>query len=167
MRLLITIFFLILKTSFSFSQTPKIDSLKKLIAQQQVAGSVDATTLFELCGQYASLNPDTLKFYISLAEKVARQSNNKDHIANANYLKALLLLKNGKTDDALLQIEQIIHDSIGVSDLVKVKCKLAKANYLVRLNKQKEAIEAGHNLLLYAEDRKDKILIVKTKTAIG
>jgi hypothetical protein len=71
MRLLITIFFLILKISFTFSQTPKIDSLKKLIAQQQVAGSVDAATLFELCGQYASLHPDTLKFYASLAESVA------------------------------------------------------------------------------------------------
>lgn len=102
MRLLITIFFLILKISFTFSQTPKIDSLKKLITQQQVAGSVDAATLFELCGQYASLHPDTLKFYASLAESVARQSNNKDHLANANYLKALLLSKNGKTEDALL-----------------------------------------------------------------
>ncbi len=167
MRLLITIFFLILKISFTFSQTPKIDSLKKLITQQQVAGSVDAATLFELCGQYASLHPDTLKFYASLAESVARQSNNKDHLANANYLKALLLSKNGKTEDALLQIEHILHDSIGISDLVKIKCKLAKANYLVRLNKQKEAIEAGHSLLLYAENRKDKSLIVKTKTAIG
>lgn len=119
--------------------------------------------MFELCGQYASLHPDTLKFYTSLAESVARQSN-KDHIANANYLEALLLSKNGKTEDALLQIEHILHDSIGVSDLVKEKCKLAKANYLKDLTSGAlEAIEAGHSLLLYAENRKDKSLIVKTK----
>ncbi len=161
-------FFLFISVSVN-SQTPYVDSLKKLIAVASNA-SKKLEAILEVCRQFEQVPADTLYNYINAAEKLLPRHNNKDSIKGwISYYRGVYYNSKASYDSALMIID---------SEFLKMKDKeysnklflnfsYLKTNTLIRSNRHKDAIAEYSRILLMAEQSRDTFSMAKLMNGIG
>lgn len=150
-----------------FSQTKFIDSLRAAILQAE-NNDEKLKTVFLLCDEANSLNPDTLYKYTLIAATLANQSKLNNNKLQANLYKAIFLSKKGNFDLA----EKLIDSSLtalkpAANPGLANKFQLLKSNMFIRSNRQKESISNSLQVLHGAEQAKDLAIQVRAKILIG
>jgi signal transduction histidine kinase len=150
-----------------FSQTKYIDSLRNNIATAK-NDKQRSEAVFRLCDEANSLNPDTLNKYSGMGNMLALRLQNQQAIIQSQLYRAMLLSREGRFDAELNLIDSSL---LALKNLnnpgLETRFGLLKTNVLIRLNKQKEAINYSLQILHYAEINKDKVTQVRAKTIIG
>lgn len=161
------ILFLCLLNS-SMAQTPYIDSVKQVIAQQKDA-SKKLESVFALCDKYSSLHPDTLQTYLALARQLSGKDATQIQSLQLHYYEAIWLSRQGLMDSAKALIEQNLAktDQQPEYRALENRYQLTYSNFLIRENKQKEAIDNSLKVLELAEKSEDHLSSVRAKTSIG
>ncbi len=151
----------------AFTQTKMIDSLKRQITNTKNDEERFAL-IINLCSQYRSMHPDTLRRYVAMAKKITAATGNAVDIAGTEYYEAVLLNRFGKTDSALAIVEKNLQLP-GDQAFLQIRNNFAvlKGNLLVRNNKQAEAIESCLLLLHLADSTNNAALAIKAKTILG
>lgn len=135
-----------------FCQTARIDSIKNILNSNRMSERERQATLFSMCSQYNSLNPDSLWNYIQAAKSLAIKSNSFTDISTAVHYETIYCSKKGKIDSALQIIEKNLADKkiLGMPAIAN-KFRLSKTGLLIRQNKMKEALENALEILHEAE----------------
>lgn len=144
------------------------DSLRKAATQEKDPAK-KATTLITLCEQFRFTSPDSLNTVSEELHELARQHKNNGWLANADFFLAMYYNISGKPDTALLISEkniQFIKNKKEEKQLL-VKLYLLAGNSLMRLNRQKDALEMFYNTLQLAENINDKESQFKAQNNIG
>jgi two-component system, NarL family, sensor kinase len=150
-----------------FAQTKLIDSTKREIGLLK-DNHKKLTAVFLLCDQYRSLNPDTLKTYIALAEELSRNDNNSSDQIKTSFYQCIYLINKASLDSA----EKLVDKTLGLLDRMENKemindFLLLKSRLLIKGNKQKEAIDNSLQLLQKAESANDTLMQLRAKIFIG
>jgi signal transduction histidine kinase len=152
----------------SFSQTHRIDSLKKqiiLVADNNKKSDI----ILALCNEKNSLPSDTLYHYAIVAKELADSLNDKLKKTWAEYYMAFSLVTKGMSDSSLaITDEQLksLHFTPSLKDVYSKFC-LLKANALVRLSKPKEALTVLYALLNEGEKHGDILTQIWAQNHIG
>jgi two-component system, NarL family, sensor kinase len=152
---------------FAFSQTQRIDSLKKqLLLKKTPLQKVE--TLFELCNQSYSMHSDSFLFCINEAKKTIQSLNRANLLVQLKYYEALYLTRQSKYDVAFEIIESQL-PLVNKKEYATLRNKflLARTRLLIITNKQKEAIQESINLLQEAEKDGDIRMQIIVPIQIG
>lgn len=151
----------------SIAQTKYLDSLRSNISFAK-NNPEKLSAIFKLFQQANSINPDTLTKYYILANTIALQSGSKDDQLQANLYKADILRRKGRFEVAKTLIDSslaLLKNSNNVS--LKMQFLILQSNLLIRLNRQKEAMDISLQLLSIAEKVKNVPVQVRAKITIG
>lgn len=149
------------------AQTKAIDNLKKQIPFAR-NNSQRLNFIFQLCGQYRSMHPDTLATYLSQADKIIAVSGTLNDKAQAAFYEAILLNRHGFTDSAISFADKYIQlPDAGIDEQLKDNFILIKCNFLIRNNRQKDAIETALSLLHNSDSAKDYFTSIRAQTILG
>ncbi len=143
------------------------DSLDRIVTQKDPAKK--AAALISLCEQFRYSNPDSLLSAANQLGLLGGQLNNKSWKANAAFYMAVYYNGKGNADTALLIAQKNISRIKGEDEEKKLLAKfysLAGVS-MMRLNKQKDALEMFYASLQHAESINDKDAIFKAYNNIG
>lgn len=150
------------------SQTKTIERLKKEISPV-AATPENIGTIFLLCDQWYSLNPDTLMAYAEMAKGLALRMKDDHSEVKATYFLSVAFTNKGLLDSALGIADKCLEVlQTKVNDPV-LFCQVLnqKGRCYVRKNQYKEAIDMGYKIIERAEKINDYLLQVQAKTLIG
>ena len=150
----LTLFLPILFPGFSIAQTIRIDSLKKRLMIPAGEGE-KLQTLFSLCAEQSSLNPDTLYQYAITAKKLALLQAHSLNVAKADYYIAVHYATRGLNDSSLAISNQYLARLRyrGDEKEIYVNFTLLKARVLDHSNKSKAGLDLLYPLLQEAKKR--------------
>ena len=152
----------------ALGQTVVIDSLKREVYKSSTAEQ-QLLSIFALCEQRHSLNPDTLYHYASWATRLAKSFKNQKYSSTAEYYTANYLLKKGNIDSALSICNDNINKltSLHQSGDVLNDFQGCKAGILIKKNDYKEAMAQFYSILNDAELNKDTARQLTGMNGIG
>ena len=149
------------------AQTTHIDSLRNnvLLAKNN---DQKLASIFKLCDESNSLNPDTLYKYCTLAKTLATQKRNKTDVFQSYLYKAQFFLRKGQFEHAEDLADSCLF-ALKNSDnpALKNRFLMLRSNLLIRLDKQKESMNNSLQLLSAAENARDIQTQVRAKILIG
>jgi signal transduction histidine kinase len=147
---------------------PNLDSLRKRVALEKDPGK-KAQALISLCEQLRFSNPDSLFIEAGELSKLGKKENNAVWQGHANYYMAMYYNLSGKADTALIIAEQslpVIRTQTSDKTLL-TKMYALTGNTLMRMNRQKDALQMFYSSLQLAEKNKDPEGQFKALTNIG
>jgi signal transduction histidine kinase len=158
----------ILSSLPAFSQTRRIDDLKKNALTAKTDEEKLQATL-ALCNQGYTLNPDTLMVYAIQAENLAKKQGDLRDEVKAKYYRAYALTNKGLIDSSLAIADQCLASLLGkVADpVLEANLLNQKGRCYMRKNQYKEAIDVGYQVIRKAEIGNDTLLQMQGKTLIG
>ncbi len=151
------IFFLLLlfiSGNITFSQTPQIDSLKKVLNRP---GYDELATLLELCKRNPSMNADTAMAFANQAKRLSIQRHDFENDLTSDFYIAECYNMKGRADSALILCNKGLKE---IPDTDKFFFAYRdfmwdKIVNLTKLRKIKESINECYNLLGSAERNND------------
>ncbi|MFT3933192.1 MAG: sensor histidine kinase [Chitinophagaceae bacterium] len=152
----------------SFSQTPRVDSLKKILLTEK-EDKQKLQTLLNLCKEQSSLSADTLYHYAIAAKSIANEEKDDLKAGMAQNYIGLQFLTRGSTDSSLA-ISQRLLATLHYNDREKelyTNLTLLKARSLNNLNRPKEALDLLYPLLAVAEKNEDTLIQIRTINAMA
>ncbi len=168
-RCLVIFIFTVFYFNISCSaQTGVIESIKKKMQLVKTPGE-KLSVIFSLCGQGYSPHPDSLMVYATMGRAIAEQTGNLNDKVKAMYFESFALTNKGLIDSSLNIANQCIAVLSGpINDPVLLaNVYNQKGRCFMRMNKYKEAIEMGYNVINGGEKASDTLLQMKGKTLIG
>ncbi|MEO7393847.1 MAG: tetratricopeptide repeat protein [Chitinophagaceae bacterium] len=144
------------------------DSLRKIISLENNSQK-KAASLMKLCEQFRFSNPDSLLQVSKELLALGKKENNKGWKANAEFFIAVYYNGQGNADTAFLIAKKNI-DIIRKEDNQQVllaKFYSLAGNSLMRLNRQKDALQMFYTSLENAETTNDKDGLFKAYNNIG
>ena len=152
-----------------YSQTKKIDSLKRNITKANTP-QLQLKAIFALCDERQSFPADTLLFYLHLAEKLSKKINSPSFIKNqVRFYTAGYYMKTGKTDSVVSIINSYAYQ-LGADSAeyrLQMQSFFLKGNALIRGGRYKESLDQFYNVLQMAIPAGDNFLEVMSQNSIG
>ena len=164
-------FILLLLVVFQLSlpaQVLNTDSLRTLLLREK--DPVKKTEhIVALCEYYRSSNPDSLNECAKALREHGRQHNNDLWTANAEFYSAVYYNITGKPDTALIIAKNTIArlKKSQPAHALLMKIYSLAGNSLMRLNRQKDALDMFYSCLQQAENAKDIDALFKAQNNIG
>lgn len=155
------IIFLVL-TCLLQAQTPRIDSLKKVIAAEQPS-SQQLASIYRLLLDNASLSNDTLAYYAEKGYQLAIQLKDKPRASLMRYYTGYSMARSGIIDGRLDSLIQKEMKTLAYKDDYKepyARFIMLDANRLTRSNKIKEAMQLYYGLLPLLEKDRDTTMLL-------
>jgi two-component system, NarL family, sensor kinase len=155
-------------SNITYSQTKKIEQLKENVSEAP-NDALKIKALLELCDQGNSLHPDSLLLYAGMAKYLADQVNDAEKKYEAIYYQSLALTNKGKIDSSLSLAKYLLSLFPNKLNNPVLKANLLnqKGRCFMRMNKYKDAIQMGLEVIDIAETCGDTLLQIKGKTLIG
>ncbi|HEX7902988.1 MAG TPA: sensor histidine kinase [Chitinophagaceae bacterium] len=144
------------------------DSLRSIVLSQKDPAK-KAAALILLCEQFRFTNPDSLLAAATELYTLGQQHNNKTWQVTADFFSATYYNLSGRADTALTIAErniQLIKDEKKETALL-IKLYSLAGNSLMRLNRQKDALQMFYACLQYAETNNDTDAQLKAQNNIG
>jgi signal transduction histidine kinase len=155
-------------SAFSYAQITKTDSLRKLIStEKDIERKMDLLLL--LSNEFRMRNPDSsAKVTDELVNLADKQHNEKMHL-RAELNKVYYYMSISKPDSGLLLSSKNIRllDKVKGGDSLQSQYYSVAGLSLMRMNRQKEAMEHFYKALEKGEKGNDKLVLVKSLHNIG
>jgi two-component system, NarL family, sensor kinase len=166
MKGLITILFLIF-TAFSLAQKSEKVSWQKMLEAKDY--EEQKNRLIELCEIYRFTNPDSCLLSAELLIKQAIANKDIDGKAQGSLYRAIYINQQGKLQEAFDLAETAIEEATQQKKVQPYYAKLyaISGNSLMRMNKQKEAVEKFYKALEIAENSEDADMLMRANINIG
>lgn len=149
------------------AQTPRVDSLKTVLGEQQDSSS-RLRTLLALCNQKESLPGDTIYKYALRAHNIARGINDQSLLLLADYYVLLSIGNRGRLDTVLNEDQRVLRTLSYDKDRdLYTKYSLQLARICIKKANYKDAQQTAYTLLQKAEKSHDAIGVIYALTYIG
>ena len=142
------------------------DSLRRA-AEVEKNTTVRIDLLTTLAEKTINVNPDTSFFYASKALSLAKKAGMEQAMVRAEYPIAMYHLRTGKPDSSFYFTSKNIPKIYNTKDQLLVNYLNLEGNYLMRANRQKEALERFYDALRAADVLKDPLSLLKAHNNIG
>ncbi|HLP35326.1 sensor histidine kinase [Lacibacter sp.] len=155
-------------STHSYAQTPKTDSLRKLISSEKdIDRKMDLLLL--LSNEFRMRNPDSSAKVTDELVKLAGKQHNETMQLRAEVNKVYYYMNMSKPDSGLLLSSKNIRllDKVQGTDSLQSQYHSAAGLALMRMNRQKEAMEQFYMALKKAEKGNEKVVMVKSLHNIG
>ena len=150
------------------AQVLNTDSLRMLLLQEKDAAK-RTQHIITMCEFFRSSNPDSLNEYAKKLSVHGDKHKNDLWAANGQFYTAVYYNLTGKPDTALSIAKNTIASlkKTHPRDALLMKIYSLAGNSLMRLNRQKDALEMFYSCLAQAEDAKDIDALFKAQNNIG
>jgi two-component system NarL family sensor kinase len=162
------ILFAVSACTTSYAQSPKTDSLRKLISNEKdIDRKMDLLLL--LSNEFRMRNPDSSAKVTDELVVLAGKEHNETMQLRAEVNKVYYYMSMSKPDSGLLLSSKNIRllDKVKGGDSLQSQYYSVAGLTLMRMNRQKEAMEHFYKALKKAEKGKDKLIMVKALHNIG
>jgi two-component system, NarL family, sensor kinase len=152
----------------SYAQSPKTDSLRKLISNEKdIDRKMDLLLL--LSNEFRMRNPDSSAKVTDELVVLAGKEHNETMQLRAEVNKVYYYMSMSKPDSGLLLSSKNIRllDKVKGGDSLQSQYYSVAGLTLMRMNRQKEAMEHFYKALKKAEKVNDKLVMVKALHNIG
>ena len=160
--------FMIFSCQCAFTQTSKIEDLKKAFHR---AGSNEEKikSLILLCEERQSLHTDSLLKYAQQARLLADSIRNSTYSLSANFYINAAYLKKGLHKEVIASCDRDIKllGNSAPENKLRLQIMQLKGMALIRNEQYKESIDENLKLLQMAEELKDTLQQIKAKNSIG
>ena len=154
--------------AISYAQLPKTDSLRNLISSEKdIDRKMDLLLL--LSNEFRMRNPDSSAKVTDELVRLADKQHNETMHLRAELNKVYYYMSMSKPDSGLLLSSKNIRllDKVKGSDSLQSQYYSVAGLTLMRLNRQKEAMEHFYQALKKAEKGNDKLVMVKALHNLG
>src|SRR5688572_12808249 len=150
------------------AQVLNTDSLRRLLLQEKDPAK-KTQHIITMCEFFRSSNPDSLKEYAETLRVHGGKHSNDLWTANGEFYTAVYFNLTGKPDTAFLIAQNTIAslEKSNPGDALLMKTYSLGGNSLMRLNRQKDALEMFYSCLSQAENAKDIDAQFKAQNNIG
>lgn len=151
-----------------YAQVPKTDSLRKLISSEKdIDRKMDLLLL--LSNEFRMRNPDSSAKVTDELVKLADREHNQTMHLRAELNKVYYYMSMSKPDSGLLLSSKNIRllDKVKGADSLQSQYYSVAGLSLMRMNRQKEAMEHFYQALKKAEKGNDKLVMIKALHNLG
>jgi signal transduction histidine kinase len=160
------LFFSLLQGNGLIAQRSLVDSLKQRINQLPQTGE-KLNAIMELSEQ--GINADTLLLYVTVAEKIAAQTKQPNHLDIAAYCRANYYIRKNFSDSASVVIDRLLikYEAAKQQSPFYLRLLFFKAKVFDRANQFTQALSQLVEVIQVAEQMNDTLIQIQAKTGIG
>jgi two-component system NarL family sensor kinase len=143
------------------------DSLRRQVSLQE-SSSAKASMLITLCEQFRFVSRDSLFSVAQELYELGKKEKNETWKSHGDFFKATYYNLSGRPDTALVIAEKNIStDAISKDNALLIKYYSLAGNSLMRLNRQRDALQMFYSCLTYADRSADHDAQFKAQNNIG